>query len=314
MKIIDFQTITELHISPALCIEWAKHMMMKKYECALPPKISLKMPGEIFITTMPSEIPEVNRCGIKIVSRYPEQSPALQSEIILYDSKTGERLAFMDGTWITAMRTGAVAALSIQALQSSKTSEYAFMGLGNTARATLLCLLENFKGNTFNVRLLAYKGQELEFIERFKNYPDLHFSICPNIESLMAGADVVVSCVTAADHLLAPDHCFKPGVLVVPVHTRGFQNCDLFFDKVFADDTGHVKEFKYFDRFRQFDELSRVMLGQAAGRENDQERIVIYNIGISIHDIYFASQIYDMVGSVTEKQVNLFSETNKFWL
>ena len=29
---------------------------------------------------------------------------------------------------------------------------------------------------------------------------------------------------------------------VIPVHTRGFQNCDLFFDKVFADDTDHVKD------------------------------------------------------------------------
>ena len=35
---------------------------------------------------------------------------------------------------------------------------------------------------------------------------------------------------------------------MVPVHTRGFSNCDLFFDKVFADDYGHVKHFKYFDK------------------------------------------------------------------
>lgn len=313
MKIIDFKAITGLHISPALCLEWAGHMMMKKYECDLPPKISLKMPQDIFITTMPSEIPELGRCGVKVVSRYPQKMPALQSEILLYDSKSGERLALMDGTWITAMRTGAIAALSIQKLQSSKTGHYAFMGLGNTARATLICLADLMKGKMLDIRLLAYKGQENDFMERFKDYTNLQFSVYQDVESLITGADVVVSCVTVADHLLAPDHCYKPGVLVVPVHTRGFQNCDLFFDKVFADDTGHVKGFKYFSQFRQFDELPRVMLGQAAGRESDEERILVYNMGISIHDIYFASQIYDQVSGVKE-QPDLFVETRKFWV
>ena len=81
---------------------------------------------------------------------------------------------------------------------------------------------------------------------------------------------------------------FKPGVLVVLVHTRGFQNCDTVFDKVFADDEGHVKGLKYFSQFKKFAELDRILKGQISGRENDSERILSYNIGIGIHDIYFA--------------------------
>ena len=137
-------------------------------------------------------------------------------------------LALMDGSWITAMRTGAVAALSIQYLRTSSAREYAFMGLGNTARATLLCLMAVLEG-PLNIRLLSYKGQELEFMKRFKEYSRLNFSIFENVEDLITGADVVVSCVTVAHGQFASDTCFKPGVLVVPVHTRGFQNCDLFF-------------------------------------------------------------------------------------
>ena len=83
-----------------------------------------------------------------------------------------------------------------------------------------------------NIRLLSYKGQELEFTKRFKEYSRLNFSIFENVEDLITGADVVVSCVTVAHGQFASDTCFKPGVLVVPVHTRGFQNCDLFFDQV----------------------------------------------------------------------------------
>ena len=112
---------------------------------------------------------------------------------------------------------------------------------------------------------------------------------------MITGADVVVSCVTVAHGQFASDTCFKSGVLVVPVHTRGFQNCDLFFDQIFADDVAHVEGFKYFNQFKQFDEFARILLKQNPGRTSDQERILAYNIGIALHDIYFASQVYDKV-------------------
>lgn len=313
MKIIDFNTISRLGISPRQCVEWVDYVLRHKYDCTLPTKISLHMDGNVFVNTMPSYLPMVQRHGVKIVSRYPQRVPALKSEIMLYDSRDGSPLALMDGTWITAMRTGAVAALTIKTLRGSGARQYAFMGLGNTARATLLCLAEVLDGEDIDIKLLAHKGQERLFAERFASYPHLHFTVCQDQETLVTDSDVIVSCVTAADSLIAPDRCYKEGVLVVPVHTRGFQNCDLFFDKVFADDTGHVRDFRYFQQFRQFDEMSRVLLGDNPGRESDSERILAYNIGISLHDIYFASQVYDRVGSqVPETEVE--NETGKFWL
>jgi ornithine cyclodeaminase/alanine dehydrogenase-like protein (mu-crystallin family) len=186
------------------------------------------------------------------------------------------------------------------------------MGLGNTARATLLCLMAVLEG-PLNIRLLSYKGQELEFMKRFKEYSRLNFSIFENVEDLITGADVVVSCVTVAHGQFASDTCFKPGVLVVPVHTRGFQNCDLFFDQIFADDVAHVEGFKYFNQFKQFDEFARILLKQNPGRTSDQERILAYNIGIALHDIYFASQVYDKVkDSLPDISSDKLSE--KFWV
>lgn len=53
----------------------------------------------------------------------------------------------------------------------------------------------------------------------------------------MDGSDVIISCITEAEGLICPDDKrFKEGCLLIPVHTRGFQNCDLFFDKIFGDD------------------------------------------------------------------------------
>ena len=176
MKIIDFETIRNLSISPADCVKWVETALRMKYD-------------------------------------------ALVSDILLYDATNGDFLALMDGSWITAMRTGAVAALSIQYLRTSSAQEYAFMGLGNTARATLLCLMAVLEG-PLNIRLLSYKGQELEFMKRFKEYSRLNFSIFENVEDLITGVDVVVSCVTVAHGQFASDTCFKPGVLVIRVDFR----------------------------------------------------------------------------------------------
>ena len=100
-----------------------------------------------------------------------------------------------------------------------------------------------------------------------------------------------------------------------PIHTLGFTNCDLFFDKVFADDTGHVHHFKNFDKFKNFAEVCDVVNGEKQGRENDSERILTYNIGISIHDINFAANIYSMILSADGEvpSVNFEDPTEKFW-
>ena len=63
---------------------------------------------------MPVILPSINYGGVKLVTRYPKRNPSLDSEILLYDLKTGENVALMDGNWITTMRTGAVAAHSIR--------------------------------------------------------------------------------------------------------------------------------------------------------------------------------------------------------
>lgn len=312
MKLIDFTEITKLRISPRDCLAWVRAAFLSKPDAILPPKISTKQEGNIFFNTMPCLIPQIRRFGVKEVSRFPNRVPALKSDLMLYDAENGDLLSVMDATWITAMRTGAVAALAIQTLRVGDAKIYSFVGLGNTARATLLCLLEDARPEEkFVIRLLRYKGQEEIFAKRFSDYGNVSFEYVDSMEALIVGADVIVSCVTAFDTPVAKDEWFKEGVLVVPVHTRGFQNCDLFFDKVIADDKGHVEGFKYFSKFKQFGELSDVLLGKIPGRESLRERILAYNIGIALHDVYFASKIYDRSRA---EEFSLITDQEKFWV
>lgn len=312
MKLIDFSAVAALGITPRECFSWVREAFLMKPEVSLPPKISTKLDGNVFFNTMPCLIPQIRRFGVKEVSRFPERVPALASDLLLYDSENGNLLAVTDASWITAMRTGAVAALAIKTFSADNAEIYAFVGLGNTARATLLCLLENAdSGETFRVRLLRHKEQEIAFAERFRAYGNVRFEFADSMRELIVGADVVVSCVTAFDAPVAEDAWFKEGVLVVPVHTRGFQNCDLFFDKVFADDAAHVAGFRYFSKFKKFGELSDVLLGKIPGRESARERILSYNIGIAVHDVYFAAKIYERSRA---NEISFSPPAKKFWV
>lgn len=317
VRIIRHKDVVDAHISPKQCLDWVEESFKMKYDAILPPKNSIHPREGDFFNTMPCLLPErFGRFSMKEVHRINGQNPALGSDILLYDSTLGNLLAIIDGDWITTMRTGAVAALAARTLKRNGVNDYSFIGLGNTARATALCILEDNKDKQVLFRLLKYKDQADLFIERFKEYDNLKVEVFDDINALVKESSVLISCITYAGELLCPhDELFGPGMLLIPVHTRGFQNCDLFFDKVFGDDTGHVQGFKYFSQFKKYDELSQVLLGNNPGRESDSERIISYNVGIGIHDAVYSSHIYDIVTANGNAQYFLQDkETSKIWL
>lgn len=318
MKAISFEDIRKAGIEPAQCMEWVADSIKRKSEALLPAKTSLHPNDKgTFCNFMPCIVPDSNGGlwgGVKVVTRYPRRKPALDSKLLLFDAQSGETLALMDADWITAMRTGAVAAHSIGLLAKKGFSEISIMGLGNTGRATLLMLEEVVSDRDLNITLLRHKGQEELFIERFAGFDNLHFSFADSYEGLVKGADVVVSAVTYLPDDICSDRCFKEGVLVVPVHTRGFTNCDLSFDKVFADDTAHVSNFKNFAKFHSFAEVSDVVNGRSKGRENDAERILAYNIGIAMHDVVFAAQVYQALDKSSLQDIELKQPIEKIWV
>lgn len=280
-------------LTPANCLKWVRESFSLKKKARMPHKISIQYGDGNFMNTMPCMVPDLGVYGVKVVSRFPGKTPAISGDIMLYNNE-GDLLALMDGTAITGWRTGAVAALAVETFAKSDFREVGIMGLGETGRHTLLCLLELYASRPLTLHLLRYKDHAEKMKEYLSAFPSAwSIDIVETAEDLVRQSDVVISCITYTSELIAPDDAFRSGCLVVPVHTRGFQNCDLFFDKVFGDDTSHVEGFKYFSRFKRFAELPSVLDGTSAGRENDTERILSYNIGVAIHDLVYAKHIYD---------------------
>ncbi|HPP34591.1 MAG TPA: hypothetical protein PLU62_11710 [Ignavibacteriales bacterium] len=244
---------------------------------------------------MPAINPILDVYGVKVVSRYPKRKPSIKGELLLYSFSSGELLAFMDATWITTKRTAAVATLAVKTLAKRNYKNIAIAGFGQVGYSfvEMITSLEGVKDKVF--KLLEYKNQASEMKKYLRELGVNNVEICHSNEDFIKNSDVIVSAVTVARELFGNDEWYEKGVLVVPIHTRGFQNCDLFFDKVFADDTAHVSDFANFSKFKQFDEFDKVIKNEIRGRSNDDERILSYNIGIALHDIFLAKKIYDNV-------------------
>lgn len=260
MQQISFEQILKLGITPLECVNWAETVIKNKNNYVLPHKISITYGNECYFNTMPAYIPEMNLIGVKEVSRVTGREPTLQGDILLYDSVSGDMKCFMDGTWITTWRTAAVAAITVEKLKKSDAKNISLMGLGNIARAFVLCIDAIRDHEEIELNILAYKDQHELFIERFRNHKNIHIKVFNDVKEMFKISDVIVSCVTAATSLFDEnDEDYKPGVLIVPVQTRGFQNCDLTFDKIFCDDIPHISGFKYFKQYKSVTEMTDVL-------------------------------------------------------
>ena len=311
MKIITHQMIADLKLEPALWYDWAEAVLKNKHLYTMPAKTSLHFESSYF-NTMPSILPPEDAMGVKVVNRYIGRIPSLESQLLLFRYSTGEHLAVMDASLITAMRTGAVTVHAMDLLANPDFYEVGMMGFGNIGIATLEVLTAHFADHPMKIKLLRYKDHAEKMKARYQHFKNIQFEIVDTIEQIIRNSDVVISSITYTEELLGKDDWFKEGCLVIPVHLRGFQNCDLFFDKVYGDDYGQVKGFRYFDRFRFFAETSEVLRGEKPGRESREERILSYNVGMSLHDVYAASKLYCYFAEDGE-QITL-GPTERYWL
>lgn len=295
MTYINNEQIKELKISPADALAWVKEAFEIKSSAILPPKTSIAWEDH-FMNTMPVSIPSLGIMGCKMITRFGSRTPTIDGHILLYDQRNGDLKCIMEAAEVTSFRTGAVCALAVKTLATAGASTIAIMGLGQTARKSLVCLREVIEeSRTLRIKLMRYKDQHGDFMRDFSKMENVTFKTVDNCEDWVRGSDVIISCITHADKMLTQPEWYKPGCLLVPVHTKGFQNCDPLFDKVFADDTGHVKHFKHFHEFRKYGEIGDVLRGNIPGRESDRERIISYNIGIALHDLIFAYHIRNLL-------------------
>lgn len=307
MKIIDFEDIRKAAegMDPVEWFNWVDYALRRKSDFQMPPKPRMSQNDGDYYNVMPAMYESEGLATVKMIGRHclkeSETAPrsVMMGDMMVYEAGTGVLKALMDAEYITTLRTGVVAAHSAVLFARKDFTAIALLGLGNIMTVCFKTFMAKLRSEGDNrrltVKLYRHHGQEERFAEKFAYLTNVEFQFCDSYAEVMTGSDIIISAVTRATENFASDECYKEGVTVIPVCTMGFQNCDLFFDKVFTDEIEQIRGFKYFDKFRSLANVSEVLNGVKDGRTSDSERILVYNYGIGIHDLYFGKKFCDLI-------------------
>lgn len=300
MKILDFETIRSLaqNVNYTEYYDWIDYALKNKSEFTMPNKLPFGPKDKVSLAAAPVYWEKNNISSVKVLGRYElngdEKRSRMMGDIFLYEGNTGVLKAVTDAVYITTLRTAAQAVHSTIMYSKKDFRVIGLIGLGNIMTAYIQILLSKIGSKNITIKLYKYKNQEKRIAKKFNTCKNVTFIECDTYDEIIKGSDVIVSAVSKVDKNFASDDCYDEGCTVIPIMTMGFQNCDLIFDKVFSDEVNQIKNFKYFDRFHSVEDTSDVLNGLAEGRKNNRERILVYDYGIAIHDLYFSLRFYDM--------------------
>jgi ornithine cyclodeaminase/alanine dehydrogenase-like protein (mu-crystallin family) len=249
---------------------------------------------------------------VKLVSVFPGNHdrglPSHQALITLFDETDGRALAVMDGTAITALRTGATSALSVRLLARPDARVLAVLGAGVQGRSHLMAVprVKQFA----EIRLASRVREHAQALAR--DFPQAR--VVASFEEAVSGADVVCCCTDSAEPVLTRSW-LKPGVHVTSVGAsrKGPElgpdvvNADVLCVEsraAFLPYPAGANELQGMDAERAV-ELGELVSGIRSGRTGDQQLTVYKSMGHAVEDIAAARLVFERalkenVGSLVE--------------
>jgi ornithine cyclodeaminase/alanine dehydrogenase-like protein (mu-crystallin family) len=266
---------------------------------SVPPRIAARVPDLGLMGAMVGYVPGAG-LEAKLVSVFPQNPqrgrPSHQAVIVLFDEEDGTPLALMDGTYITAIRTGGAAAVAARALAREDAKVLAILGAG------------------------AQGGSHLETFPRVRDFAEIRVAsrdaakaaalaarhprarVATSFEAAVRGADVVACCTDAREPVLRREW-LKAGAHVSSV--GGTFGPELGADtlaesRVFVEWRGAATnappagacELQGFDVDR-LTEVGEVLSGTRPGRQLADELTVYKATGHAVEDVVAARLVYD---------------------
>jgi N-[(2S)-2-amino-2-carboxyethyl]-L-glutamate dehydrogenase len=280
----------------------------------LPPKPVLRWGGPESeettgrIMAMPAYLGgDLRVAGIKWIPSKPSNPvrhglPRANALIILNDMETLLPLAVMDGTVVSAMRTGAASGVAARVLARRDAAVLGMVGAGvqmHTQAKAMRCVLPGLHdGRVFDLdaRRAACFAREMSGLLQMDIHP------VATAAEACRGADVFVTATMSSYAYVEADW-----------YKRGALHCEVSFwdtpaqvlatlDRVVCDDYDQVAHHGVDVSFRavrdgfvsreKVTNLGDILIGRAPGREGDHEKILFNPIGLGIHDIAEAYRVY----------------------
>lgn len=247
--------------------------------------------------------------ALKAVCVFPQNSingkDAHQGSVMLFSAETGEMLALMNASAITAIRTAAVSAVATQLLAKQDAGDLAIIGSGTQAVSHLAAMAVARPIKRVRVASRKLKNAR-NFADKMAEQYDFPIEAVKSVEAAVKNADLIVTVTTAAEPILQHDW-IAPGAHLnvvgssIPttreVDTATMAASSLFVDRrestlnesgdyLFAAKDGAIKP----DHIKA--ELGELLTGEKQGRISADEITLFKSLGLAVEDLASAEYIY----------------------
>lgn len=282
------------------------------------------------IMTMPSYLGgELDVAGMKWIPSMPENpkkigQPRASAIIILSDPHNGFPLAIMDGTIVSAMRTGAATGIAAKYLANPDSRVVGIIGAGVQSRTQLMAITSVFKNQIELIKVFDLNEEKTkQFAKDMQSELNVSVVSARSAEEAIRESDIVVTA-TMSTFPYVKGEWLKEGAFHSEI---SFWDTDpgelVYYDKVVVDDFEHVKHHGVDVSYRAVRDgvlseedvknLGNIVIGKTVGRENNKQKILFNPIGMSIHDVSEAFRVYN---SAVEKGIgkDLALWEHPYWL
>lgn len=250
----------------------------------------------------------IDAVGIKWIASNPQnpfkrQLPRASALIILNDPETLIPVAVMDGTVISASRTGANTGVAAKYLARKNSKTLGLIGAGVQNRTQLTAVLSVLP-ELSEIRVFDIDAERADlFAKEMGAVIGRSIRVMDSARSTVAGADVFITATATKDPIVQADW-IEPGVLYSHVgsHECTFEAI-MQMDRKIVDDWEQIKHrgvesLAIMHRLGMITdeaisgEIGAIVEGVTPARVNDQERIYFNTVGLGIQDVALASMVY----------------------
>lgn len=244
----------------------------------------------------------------KLVSVFPENKnlnkPAIYGSVILNDGKTGEPLAMMNGSKLTALRTGAVGAMGLLYTTHSNIKSLGLIGAGIQGFHQVLfgCVVRKIE----SVNIYDPYNLNLEtFVKDLNQYlPNLKITNCSSAEDVVKSSEAIITATTSLKPVLPDIESLYKGKHIIGIGSYKPEMQELpdglfkNLNQIFVD-TEHAKResgdlsIRLDNGIIQEDQIDT--LGKLINKKikiDDSQTTLFKSVGMALFDLIVAKKIY----------------------
>lgn len=247
--------------------------------------------------------------GLKAICVFPGNAAlgkdAHQGGVLLFDGATGEPLAMVNASAITAIRTAAVSGLATRLLAREDAGDLAIIGAGVQARAHLAAIacVRQLK----RIRVAARRRESAQkFVSEMQSQCSCPIEAVESGEAAVRGADIIVTATTSREPVVNREW-ISAGAHINAIGTFSFNareidtatmvDATLIVDrresalneagdyllaaKEGAIDSSHIRA-----------ELDQIVTGAHPGRTSADEITIFKSLGLALEDLAAAAYVF----------------------